>query len=122
MNAPLQAAEKLGAALILGGAALQRCDNWPVFNTGFSRRGKTAARKTLFPQPPRSYEAQPNPAPEGRPNLAQRFSAGKSGKKDSSPGGTAELSRKPKAPAASSVPRPLPRSDAAYARARVRPR
>src|ERR1019366_2044706 len=101
---------------------LQRCDNWPFFNTGFSRRGKTAARKTLFPQPPRSYEAQPNPAPEGRPNLAQRFSAGKSGKKDSSPGGTAELSRKPKAPAASSVPRPLPRSDAAYARARVRPR
>jgi hypothetical protein len=51
MNAPLQAAEKLGAALILGGAALQRCDNWPVFNTGFSRRSKTAARKTLFPQP-----------------------------------------------------------------------
>ena len=27
-----------------------------------------------------------NPAPEGRPSLAQRFSAGKSGKKDSSPG------------------------------------
>src|ERR1035441_1837585 len=34
-----------------------------------------------------------NPAPEGRPSLAQRFSAGKSGKKDSSPGGTAEFSR-----------------------------
>jgi hypothetical protein len=34
-----------------------------------------------------------NPAPEGRPSLAQRFSAGKSGKKDSSPGGKAEFSR-----------------------------
>jgi hypothetical protein len=37
--------------VILGGAALQPCDNWPVFTTGFSRRGKTAAWKTLFPQP-----------------------------------------------------------------------
>jgi hypothetical protein len=34
-----------------------------------------------------------NPAPEGRTSLAQRFSAGKSGKKDSSPGGTTEFSR-----------------------------
>ena len=33
------------------------------------------------------------PAPEGRTNLAQRFSAGKSGTSDSSPGGTAEFSR-----------------------------
>jgi len=32
------------------------------------------------------------PAPEGRPSLAQRFSAGKGGKNDSSPGGTTELS------------------------------
>ena len=32
-------------------------------------------------------EAQENAAPEGRPNLAQRFSAGKSGRNDSSPGG-----------------------------------
>src|SRR5713226_4364729 len=32
------------------------------------------------------------PAPEGRPRLAQRFSAGKSGRKDSSPGGTTEFS------------------------------
>src|ERR1035441_1123166 len=37
--------------------------------------------------------AQENAAPEGRPSLAQRFSAGKSGKKDSSPGGTTEFSR-----------------------------
>jgi hypothetical protein len=32
-----QAAENSVQHLILGGAALQRCDNWPVFNTGFSR-------------------------------------------------------------------------------------
>src|ERR1019366_80949 len=33
------------------------------------------------------------PAPEGRPSLAQRFSAGKSGTNDLSPGGTTEYSR-----------------------------
>jgi hypothetical protein len=33
------------------------------------------------------------PAPEGRPSLAQRFSAGKSGRNDSSPGGTTQFSR-----------------------------
>ena len=32
-----------------------------------------------------------NPAPEGRPNLAQRFSAGESGRDDLSPGGTTEF-------------------------------
>jgi hypothetical protein len=32
-----------------------------------------------------------NPGPEGRPSLAQRFSAGKSRKDDSSPGGTTEF-------------------------------
>jgi hypothetical protein len=26
--------------LILGGAALQRCDNWLIFNTGFTRCGE----------------------------------------------------------------------------------
>src|SRR5713101_7062339 len=31
-------------------------------------------------------------APEGRTSLAQRFSAGKSGRKNSSPGGTAQFS------------------------------
>src|ERR1039457_1575087 len=36
-----------------------------------------------------------HPAPEGRTNLAQRFSAGTSGGNDSSPGGTTELSRTP---------------------------
>src|SRR5208282_1341083 len=36
-----------------------------------------------------------NKAPEGRTNLAQRFSAGKSGKNDLSPGGTTQFSRKP---------------------------
>jgi hypothetical protein len=34
-----------------------------------------------------------NAAPEGRTNLAQRFSAGKSGKNDLSPGGTTQFSR-----------------------------
>jgi len=34
-----------------------------------------------------------NPAPEGRTNLAQRFSAGKSGKNELSPGGTTQFSR-----------------------------
>src|SRR5450759_4299517 len=38
-------------------------------------------------------QAQENAAPEGRPRLAQRFSAGKSGRNDSSPGGTTESSR-----------------------------
>src|SRR5450759_3894480 len=47
-------------------------------------------------------QAQENAAPEGRPNLAQRFSAGKSGKKDSSPGGTTEFSRTRFSPAAAS--------------------
>jgi cold shock protein len=40
-----------------------------------------------------SPAAEETAAPEGRPNLAQRFSAGKSGPNDSSPGGTAEFSR-----------------------------
>jgi len=37
--------------LSLGGAALQRCDNWLVFIGGFSRCGQTAAQEVLFPQP-----------------------------------------------------------------------
>jgi hypothetical protein len=37
--------------LILGGAVLQRCDNWLVSSTGFSRCGQTAAQKIFFPQP-----------------------------------------------------------------------
>jgi len=32
-----EAAEKSILHLILGGAALQRCDNWLAFNDGFSR-------------------------------------------------------------------------------------
>jgi hypothetical protein len=34
-----------------------------------------------------------NPAPEGRPRLAQRFSAGKARRRDSSPGGTTQFRR-----------------------------
>ena len=37
--------------LILGGAAVYRCDNGLIFNVGFSRCGNTAAQETLFPQP-----------------------------------------------------------------------
>ncbi|HME32403.1 MAG TPA: hypothetical protein VKG65_06610 [Terriglobales bacterium] len=37
--------------LILGGAALQRCDDRLILSTGFSRCGETAAQKIFFPQP-----------------------------------------------------------------------
>src|ERR1017187_4650761 len=43
--------------------------------------------------PLRWKEELENAAPEGRTNLAQRFSAGKSGKNDLSPGGTTQFSR-----------------------------
>ena len=43
--------------------------------------------------PLRWNEELENAAPEGRTNLAQRFSAGKSGKNDLSPGGTTQFSR-----------------------------
>jgi hypothetical protein len=46
-----QLAEKLGLRLLLGGAAVYRCDNRLVFSVGFSRCGDTSSRKTLFPQP-----------------------------------------------------------------------
>jgi hypothetical protein len=36
MYAPLQIAEKLDLALILGGAAVYRCDNWLTFIDGFT--------------------------------------------------------------------------------------
>ncbi len=39
--------------LILGGAAVYRCDKWLVFRIGFSRCGETAPWKVLFPQPAR---------------------------------------------------------------------
>ena len=44
--------------LILGGAALQRCNNWLVFSAGFSRCGQIAAQKALFPQPVKSCPCQ----------------------------------------------------------------
>jgi hypothetical protein len=34
--------------LLLGGAAVYRCDKRFVFNAGFSRWGNAAARETLF--------------------------------------------------------------------------
>ena len=36
--------------LVLGGAALQRCDNWILSIVGFSRCGQTAAQEAFFPQ------------------------------------------------------------------------
>ncbi len=38
--------------------------------------------------------APKNPAPQGQANLAQRFSAGKTGKIDASPGGTTQFSHR----------------------------
>jgi len=37
--------------LLLGGAAVYRCDNWLLFSVGFSRCGEIAALETLFPPP-----------------------------------------------------------------------
>jgi len=37
--------------LILGGAAVYRCDKQPVFSNGFSRCGQDADRAGVFPQP-----------------------------------------------------------------------
>ncbi len=56
--------------LILGGAALQRCDNWPIFNGGFSRRGKAAVQGLVFPQPARRMEAARRTG-ESLPELAE---------------------------------------------------
>jgi len=39
------------APFILGGAALQRCDNRLIFGSGFSRRGQNADGNSAFPQP-----------------------------------------------------------------------
>jgi hypothetical protein len=43
--------EKSLLPLILGGAAVHRCDNRLAFNAGFSRCGLTTAPKGLFPNP-----------------------------------------------------------------------
>src|ERR1035441_3825971 len=56
-------------------------------SVGFSVCVRTGFRATGWDGAPQ------NPAPEGRPTLAQRFSAGDSGTHDSSPGGTTEFSR-----------------------------
>jgi len=41
--------------LILGGAALQRCDNRFVLTSGFSRRGQAVRREGLFQQPAKTF-------------------------------------------------------------------
>jgi hypothetical protein len=46
----LQAAEKSLLHLILGGAAVHRCDNRLLFSTGFSRLGQNADRERVFQQ------------------------------------------------------------------------
>jgi hypothetical protein len=43
---------------ILGGAALQRCDNCIVLNAALAAEGAALAQKRLFPQPVRSYLLQ----------------------------------------------------------------
>jgi hypothetical protein len=51
IRAPLHSLRKKSALhLILGGAAVHRCDNSPTFNGGFSRRGQTVTQEILFPQ------------------------------------------------------------------------
>ena len=47
------AANSAPADSILGGAALQRCDKWPVFNSGFSRRVYFQQENCVFQQPAR---------------------------------------------------------------------
>jgi hypothetical protein len=54
-----QLAEKLGLRLLLGGAAVYRCDNRLVFSVGFSRCCDTSSRKTLFPQPVKKSQHNP---------------------------------------------------------------
>ncbi len=84
MNAPLPFAEKRKFRIR---ASLQRCRRFFELRCPFSvcvRTGVLAIRWN---------EGLDNTAPEGRPNLAQRFSAGKSGKNDLSPGGTTHFSR-----------------------------
>src|ERR1019366_1649456 len=44
--------------VILGGAALQRCDNCIVLNAALAAGGAALAQKRLFPQPVRSYLLQ----------------------------------------------------------------
>jgi hypothetical protein len=43
-----QFVEKIELPLILGGAAVHRCDNWSILNVGSGRCGQTAARKHFF--------------------------------------------------------------------------
>ena len=40
---------------ILGGAALQRCDNYIVLNAALAAEGAALAQKRLFPQPASKY-------------------------------------------------------------------
>ena len=59
----VQLAKKLDVHLILGGAAVYRCDNRLIFIDGFSRCDQTAAQEALFPQ------AQRRPAPARARNI-----------------------------------------------------
>src|SRR5271165_224155 len=80
------------------------CVRTPLWARGVERIGRTPAPqgrttlaqdgrvclRTRFPVD-RWDERIGNPAPEGRTTLAQRFSAGKTGSLDSSPGGTTQF-------------------------------
>ena len=48
----------LGVDPILGGAALQRCDDRHFFKGGFSRRREVAQAKIVFQQACESYESE----------------------------------------------------------------
>jgi hypothetical protein len=48
---PWQAAEKVTLAVVLGGAAVYRCDNCIVLNAALAAEGALSAREILFPQP-----------------------------------------------------------------------
>jgi len=64
----------------------------PQYEAALKGRCLNVCVRTSFQASGRD-ETPENPAPEGRTSLAQRDSAGKSGKKDSSPRGTTEFSR-----------------------------
>src|SRR5208283_3635032 len=71
---------------------------WPARRDGNQHRHFIFLRRRDFHELPSQHPGHPlalleNTAPEGRTNLAQRFSAGKSGKNDLSPGGTTQFSR-----------------------------
>ena len=75
------------SALLLG------IDNPHLTPEGIIRTALPGVRENSIFQAIRWNEEFENPAPEGRTTLAQRFSAGLSGRNDASPVGTTQFSR-----------------------------